>query len=455
MGNQAFRLHLDTKQTIDSRCQSGGTYGQMYPQTLGPFPQTEIYPHMPLTDAQCRNAVCPPDKTRTRLADAGGLYLETTPNGSRRWFWKYRFGGSEKRLSLGSYPAITIREARLSRDTARLKLKNGTDPVQQRKLEKLVVQSNNDNTVGAAANTWFEHMASKWSEPHRIRERRNLDKDLLPRLGSRPINEVKPLELKAVLLAVEARGSLDVAGRVLTTARGIWGYAVSAGLAERNIARDLDGRIILKGRRTEKRPTLLEPVAVGQLLRAINGYHGGPIVGAALWLAPRLFQRPSELRCAEWSEFDLDAGMWSIPSARMKRTVKEKQDGEPHDVPLAHQVVAKLRELHMLTGGGTFLFPSLRGGNKKPISDATLLAGLAAVGYSSKVQTVHGFRATARTMLVERLNVDERHVEAQLAHAVKDGNGNAYNRTTFLEPRISLMQQWADYLDQLSANTET
>jgi integrase len=408
---------------------------------------------MPLTDAQCRNAACPPDKVRTRLADAGGLYLEVTPNESRRWFWKYRFAGSEKRLALGAYPATTIRQARLARDAARLQLKSGTDPVQQRKLGKLVVQTSNDNTVAAVANEWFGHMAPKWSEPHRIRERRNLDKDLLPRLGARPINEVKPLELKAALLAVEARGSLDVAGRVLTTARGVWDHAVSDGKAERNIARDLNARIVLKGRRTVNRPTLLEPAAVGQLLRAINGYRG-PIVGAALWLAPRLFQRPSELRCAEWSEFDLDAGMWSIPSQRMKRTVKEKEDGGPHDVPLAGQVVAKLRELHMLTGGGTFLFPSLRGGNKKPISDATLLAGLAAVGYTSKVQTVHGFRATARTMLVERLNADERHVEAQLAHAVKDANGNAYNRTTFLSERTAMMQGWAVYLDQLQTTTE-
>jgi integrase len=407
---------------------------------------------MPLTDAQCRNAVCPPDKARTRLVDGGGLYMEVAPGGSRRWFWKYRFAGSEKRLALGAYPDTPLKQARLARDAARLLLKSGKDPVQQRKLDKLVVQT--DNTVAAAANTWFSHMAAKWSEPHRIRERRNLDKDLLPRLGARPINEVGPLELKAVLLAVEARGSLDVAGRVLTTARGLWGWAVSEELAERDIARDLVGRIILKGRRTVNRPTLLDPAAVGQLLRAINNYHGGPIVGAALWLAPRLFQRPSELRCAEWTEFNLDAGMWSIPSARMKRTVKEKAEGEPHLVPLAPQVVSKLRELHMFTGGGAFLFPSLRGGNKKPISDATLLAGLAAVGYSSKVQTIHGFRATARTLLVEKLGVDERYVEAQLAHAVKDVNGNAYNRTTFLPERTAMMQTWSDYLDQLTANTE-
>lgn len=407
---------------------------------------------MPLTDAQCRNAACPTDKARTRLADAAGLYLEVAPSGSRRWFWKYRFAGSEKRLALGAYPDTPLKQARLARDAARLQLKSGKDPVQQRKLGKLVVQT--DNTVAGAANEWFKHMAPKWSEPHRIRERRNLDKDLLPRLGARPITDVRPLELKAVLLAVEARGSLDVAGRVLTTARGLWGYAVSMELAERNIARDLDGRIILKGRRTVNRPTLLAPAAVGQLLRAINGYHGGPIVGTALWLAPRLFQRPSELRCAEWTEFDLDAGMWSIPSQRMKRSVKEKQDGEPHDVPLSHQVVAKLRELHILTGGGTFLFPSLRGGSRKPISDATLLAGLAAVGYASKVQTVHGFRATARTLLVEKLGVDERYVEAQLAHAVKDANGNAYNRTTFLPERTAMMQTWSDYLDQLQSTTE-
>lgn len=407
---------------------------------------------MPLTDAQCRNAVCPPDKARTRLADAAGLYLEVAPSGSRRWFWKYRFAGSEKRLALGAYPETALKQARLARDAARLQLKSGKDPVQERKLGKLVVLT--DNTVAGVANKWFGHMAHKWSEPHRIRERRNLDKDLLPRLGARPINEVKPLELLAVLQAVEARGSLDVAGRVLTTARMVWAHAVGTGLAERNIGRDLDGRVILKGRRTVNRPTLLAPAAVGQLLRAINGYHGGPIVGTALWLAPRLFQRPSELRCAEWTEFDLDAGMWSIPSARMKRSVEAKAEGEPHDVPLAHQVVAKLRELHTLTGGGAFLFPSLRGGNKKPISDATLLAGLAAVGYSSKLQTVHGFRATARTMLVEQLQVDERYVEAQLAHAVKDANGKAYNRTTFLPERTAMMQTWADYLDQLQTTTE-
>ena len=413
-----------------------------------------LFPHM-LTDNQCKAATCPADKARVRFADSGGLYLEVTPNGSKRWFYKYRVrvGDTlkEKRLALGAYPAVSLKQARLDRDGARLAVVGGTDVGAQRRIAKVRAVVSSANTLRSVADEWFGTMSGKWSEPHRIRERRNLDKDLLPWLGDRPIDELEAAELLGVLRKVEARGSLDVAGRVLTTARGVWAYAVSIGKARRNVAKDLDGRVVLKGRITKSYATTTDPEALGQLLRAISAYHGGGIVAVGLWLAPRLFQRPSELRCAEWSEFDLDAGLWRIPAVRMKRDVQGKATGEPHLVPLAAPVVEKLRQLQQLTGGKGLIFPSLRGGNKKPVSDRTFIAALAAIGYTTQRQTMHGFRATARTLLDEVLGVRVEVIEAQLAHGVKDANGRSYNRTEFVEQRRDMMQRWALYLARLEA----
>jgi integrase len=401
-----------------------------------------------LTDAQCKNAVCPADKKQARFADSGGLYLQVSPAGSKRWFWKYRIGGLEKRLALGSYPAVNLKLARTARDDAKGQKSDGSDPMQARKVAKLKALTPAADTFEATAREWYAMKLDSWSSHYAIREKRNLEKDLFPFLGSRHIGEIEAIELLATVRRVEERGALDVAHRVLTTAGQVWRYAVATGRAQRDVSADIRGA--LKPHHGKHFAAITEPLELGKLIRVIRGYQGGPIVRAALQLAPLLFQRPGELRAAAWAEFDLDAAMWTIPSSRMKRSVEGKQNGNPHQVPLSTQAVAILRKLQPLTGHGALVFHGERS-HDRPISDNTLRAALLTLGYGPEVQSVHGFRATARTLLAEELNIDPLVIEAQLAHAVKDANGRAYNRTQYLKHRTSMMQQWADYLDKLAA----
>lgn len=404
-----------------------------------------------LTDVACKKATCPPDKKRERLADSGGLYLEIAPTGSKRWFWKYRKQGKEGRMALGRYPDVSLAAAREARDEAKRIKDGGFDPVQERKVEKRRVATSQGQTFEAVARQWYAMNAPGWSSHHQIRELRNLEKDLIPWLGQRNVGEIEPPELLQTLRRVEARGALDVAHRVLTTARGVLAYAVATGGAERNAALDL--KKALQPHHGKHFAAITDPDKLSELLRAIHGYMGSPIVRTALALAPILFQRPTELRAMAWAEVDLDAALWSIPAARMKRSVKEKKHGDPHLVPLPSQAVALLRDLQPLTGAGPLVFPGARG-KDRPISDNTLRAALQTLGYSSDVQTVHGLRATARTLLAERLEFDPLLIEAQLAHAVKDANGRAYNRTSYVEQRRTMMQTWADYLDKLRQGAE-
>jgi integrase len=406
---------------------------------------------MPLTDAACRNATCPPDRRRARFTDAGGLYLEVAPSGSKRFFWKHYRDGRESRLALGAYPATSLAAARKARDEARMQKGTGTDPVQERKRMKLRAAVNAGETFRAVALEWYVRNETRWSSHYAIREKRNLEKDLFPYIGDRRLSDVEPVELLAVLRRVEARGALDVAHRVLTTARAVWRYGVATGHVPRDITADLGGALTPHKKRNFA--AIIEPKAFGALLRAIRAYQGGPIVRAALQLAPMLFQRPGELRGMAWAELDLDAGVWTIPSVRMKRRIEGKINGDPHTVPLPRQAVAILRNLAPLTGRGVLVFPGERS-HDRPISDNTLRAALATLGYGPDRQSVHGFRASARTMLAEVLEFDPLVIEAQLAHAVKDANGRAYNRTQFRAKRAPMMQAWADYLDKLAAGAE-
>ena len=404
-----------------------------------------------LTDAECKNATCPPGKTRARLACSGGLYLEVSPAGSKRWFYKYRKDGKEGRMALGSYPDVGAKDARKARDAAKLQKSDGLDPVQVRKVEKLKATTPDADTFKVTALEWYAMKLDSWSSHYAIREKRNLEKDLFPFLGARRIGDIEAIELLATVRRVEERGALDVAHRVLTTAGQVWRYAVATGRTPRDITADIRGA--LKPHHGKHFAAITDPVKLGELIRVIRRYQGGPIVRAALQLAPMLFQRPGELRAAEWAEFDLDGAMWTIPAARMKRSVEGKRNGDPHQVPLPTQAVEILRKLHPLTGHGTLLFHGERS-HDRPISDNTLRAALLTLGYGPDVQSVHGFRATARTLLAEELNIDPLVIEAQLAHAVKDANGRAYNRTQYLKHRTAMMQQWADYLDKLAAGGE-
>ena len=404
-----------------------------------------------ITDPHCKNAVCPPEKPRFRLADAGGLYLEVAQTGSKRWFWKYRIDGKEKRLALGRYPEVSLKDARTARDIARLSQRAGKDPAQERAAAKALIRVSNANNFAAIANEWFDNKSGGWSEHHKTRERRNLDKDLLPWLGKRPCNEIAAPELLAAIRRVEARGSLDVAHRVLTTAKGVFAFAVATGRATQNPSVHLKGA--LTPHKGKNFAAVTDPRKLGEVIRAIRGSRSGLIVATALKLAPLVFQRPNELAGAEWSEIDLEAGLWTIASARMKRRKEDKLNGDPHLVPLSQQAVALLRDLQPLTGDCKFVFPSPRS-KTRPLSTAGLLAALAAVGIDSSTQTVHGFRACARTLLDEVLEFSVPIIEAQLAHSVRDANGTSYNRTSFIKQRAAMMQRWADYIDSLAMGAE-
>jgi integrase len=404
-----------------------------------------------LTDAHCRGAICPLDKKRARFTDAGGLYLEVSPAGSKRWFHKYSVAGVEKRLALGSYPTVSLTAARKARDAAKLNKSEGRDPVQIRKVEKLRTKTADADTFKVTALEWYEMKLDSWSSHYAIREKRNLEKDLFPHFAARHIGDIQPIELLAAVRAVEERGALDVAHRVLTTAGQVWRYAVATGRASRDVSADIKGA--LKPHHGKHFAAITDPVKLGELIRVIRGYQGGPIVRAALQLAPILFQRPGELRAAAWAEFDLDAALWTIPAGRMKRSVDGKKNGDPHLVPLPTQAVEILRKLHRITGHSALCFFGERS-HDRPISDNTLRAALLTLGYGPDKQSVHGFRATARTLLAEVLDFDPVVIEAQLAHAVKDANGRAYNRTTYMKHRASMMQTWADYLDKLAKGAD-
>ena len=404
-----------------------------------------------LTEAECKNAICPPDKKQARFTDSGGMYLQVSPGGSKRWFLKYRVDGKEKQLALGGYPDVSLKSARLARDAAKLQKSKGTDPVQARKLDKLKTTRNTGDTFKAIALEWYGKQAPQWSASHALRMLRQLERDLFPWIGERPIEQIHAMELLSALHKVEERGALETADRALMLARQVWDYWLpTAGVEQRNITEGLKAR--LTPYRSKSFAAIVEPKRFGDLMRAIQAYKGGPIVRTALQLAPLLYQRPGNLRMMEWAELDLNAALWTIPSMKMKRTKEEKENGEAHIVPLPVQAVTLLRNIQPLTGHGVYVFHGERS-HDRPISDNSVRSALYALGFG-KEQSWHGFRASARTMLVDELNLDHLAIEANLAHAVKDSNGRSYNRTQYLKQRFDMVQQWADYLGKLAAGAD-
>lgn len=388
----------------------------------------------------------PKDKPQ-KLFDGGGLYLLIQPTGGKLWRLKYRFGGKEKLVSLGTYPEVSLTQARERRNQARQDLAQGIDPSAKRQAEK--------SSRAAAATNSFEAVAREWhltihtpkvSTAHAARTLVRLEQDVFPWLGALPVPDITPPKLLESMRRIEARGAIETAHRALQACGQVFRYAIATGRAERNPAADIQGA--LKPVLVKHMPAITDPNRVGELLRSIDDYRGQPVTRAALQLAPLVFVRPGELRQAEWAEFDLDNALWRIPSTRMKRTKAQKAIGQPHLVPLPRQAVEVLRELNPLTGHGRYVFPSLRGG-ARPMSDNAVLSALRRMGYPKDEMTGHGFRAMARTMLAERLGIDEAVIEAQLAHSVKDSLGRAYNRTEFVEQRRAMLQTWADHLDKL------
>ncbi|WP_422016903.1 tyrosine-type recombinase/integrase [Roseateles sp.] len=405
-----------------------------------------------LTDAACRNAHCPPDKPRARFADAGGLYLEVAANGSKRWFVKYRFGGKEKRLALGNYPTTSLKDARQGRDEARKTRELGVDPVQARQVQKATKTASAATTFEAVAREFHAAKAEGWSTVHAKQWLRCCEKDLFPWIGSLPLVDVTAPVLLSALRRVEARGATQLVRDLSEYAGQVFRYGIQTGKASTNPAADLKGAF--KRHTVRHAAALLEPARVGDLLRAIDGYAGQPATRAALLLSALLFQRPGNLRTMEWAEVDLDAALWTIPALKMKRKLDGKLNGRPHFVPLAAQAVALLRDLHPLTGHGRFVFPSIRG-DGRCMSENTIAGALLGMGFPREQMSAHGFRAMARTLIVERLpGVSPEVIEAQLAHGKSGPLGMAYDRAEFMEQRRSLMQAWADYLDQLKAGAK-
>jgi len=395
---------------------------------------------MALTDTTIRNAK--PGERPIRLFDGGGLYLEVSPTGGKWWRLKYRFDGKEKRLSLGVYPDVSLKDARDRRDASRKLLANGIDPSENRKAMKSARADLVANSFEVLAREWFAKFSATWAANHSDRIIRRFERDIFPWIGVRPITEVTAQELLSVVRRIESRGALETAHRALGNCGQVFRYATATGRADRDLSIDLRGALPpVKG---EHFAATTEPKRVAEILRAMDGYEGTLTVRCALRLAPLVFVRPGELRKAEWAGIDLDAQEW-------RYTVTKTNT--PHIVPLSRQAVEILRELQPLTGRGRFVFPGARS-TGRPMSDNAILAAMRRMGISKEEMSGHGFRAVARTILDEVLGVRPDYIEHQLAHAVRDPNGRAYNRTAHLPERQKMMQQWADYLDKIKIGAE-
>jgi integrase len=392
---------------------------------------------MALTDTAVRNAK--PKEKQYKVSDEKGLFLLIHPNGGKYWRFKYRYLGKEKLLALGVYPDVPLKDARQRRDDARKLVAAGIDPSAHRKAVQAARAASADNSFEVVAREWFAKHSPNWAITHSGKIIRRLERDVFPWIGSRPVADVTAQELLLVVRRIEARGSLDTAHRALQNCGQVFRYAVATGRAERDPSGDLRGALPpIKGAHF---PSIVEPKAIGDLLRAIKGYQGSLITRCALQLAPLLFVRPGELRKAEWIEFNFDAAEWRIPPERMKKR-------KLHIVPLPVQAVALLRELQPLTGSGRYVFPGART-NGRPMSENTINAALRRLGYSSDEMTGHGFRSMASTILNEQgWNRDA--IERQLAHVERDNVRAAYNYAEHLPERRKMMQAWADYLDSLA-----
>lgn len=413
-----------------------------------------------LTDTKIQTAIKAARAGKAKMvSDGGGLVMEVQPSGAGWWRLRYTFDARENRLSLGTYPEVTLADARKRRDAAKKLIAAGTDPSEARKADKAEkaqareIQALAD--AGLPGPGTFEAVAREWlttqhqvkvSLGHAERTRIRLEQDAFPWIGRRPVGEIEPPELLTCLRRIEARGAIETAHRVKDACGQVFRYAIAIGLCKRNPAPDL--KDALRPVESRHHAAIVDPVQGGALLRDVMAYAGHPVTRAALQLSALLLLRPGELRHMEWAWIDLDGAMLTVPAEVMKRKKADKVNGKPHEVPLAAQAVAILRDLHPLTGHGRYVFPSLLTG-ERCMSENTVRGALRRMGYGNDDMTAHGFRAMARTLIDERLGIDAKVIEAQLAHSVGDALGRAYNRTQFLEQRREMMGKWADYLDRL------
>lgn len=387
-----------------------------------------------LSDIRVRNAK--PREKPYKLFDRGGLglYVLITPRGSKLWQLKYRFQGRERRASLGQYPVVSLSEARKKALKARQFIDRGIDPNEKKKAQKA-----DKYTFEIAAKEWVSQNTPKWTDGHTEKVRTRLDKHVLPWLGSKSIAEITTPEILSVLRRVEATGHNEMAHCCQQYTAAVFRYAVRCGLLAINPAADLRGA--LTPVTVKHYAAITEPKAVGALMRALDGYEGNFVVRCALRLSPYVFLRPGELRGAEWSEIDIESATWRIPGPRMKM----RRD---HVVPLSRQTIAIFEEIRPLTGQGRFVFPSVRT-TERCMSENTITGALRRLGYTGKEMTAHGFRTVASSLLNE-LGFKPDIIELQLAHK-EQGVRAVYHRAEYLEERRQMMQQWADYLDNLKA----
>ena len=397
----------------------------------------------PLTEAKLR-AIKPSGKIE-RFYDQHGLYLELSAAGGKLWRWKYRFDGKEKRLALGAYPDVTLAQAREKRDDARKVLKNGVDPGSRNR--KKIMAHTQGRTFENIAREWVAGRAEIWAQRHMETVVDRLVANVYPAIGKMPIADVGPIDVLLLVKDIEARGSLEVAKRVLGICSQIFRYAVALQLVKSDPCRDLGGALAPRVKSHFAALTTKEDA--GELMRRIDDYQGTAVVRAALVFSALTFCRPGPIRHAEWSEIDFSGRQWIIPAAKMKLTKEMKLRKEPHIVPLATQAMDLLSKVQHFTGRGRYIFPNPR--NKDlPMSENAVNVALKRMGFED-VMTAHGFRSMASTLLNE---AGYRHdvIEAQLAHSSADKIRAIYNRAQYMEERRKLMQDWANMLDSLRAD---
>lgn len=388
-----------------------------------------------LTDTKIRTLK--PKAAAYRIADSNGLIIEVRPTGSKAWRYRYRYAGKASMVTIDEYPSMSLQQARAERDKLRTLLRGGANPAQVAKAERAAHADRVNSTFGTIGLELLAKRAKEGLSPGSVtRERRLIEKDLAA-IASMPITDVTAPILLAALRKLEQRGVVETAHRARSHAGRVFRYAIATGRAERNPAEDLAGA--LEQPKTKHFASLTDPEQIGELLRALHSYRGSMVTQAALRLAPLVFVRPGELRAAKWADIDLDAGEWRYVTSKTKT---------PHIVPLSGQAVQVLAELQPLTRRSEYVFPGVRSASR-PMSENTINAALRNLGFDSTAIVGHGFRAMARTVLDEVLGFRPDYIEHQLAHAVRDPLGRAYNRATHLPERRKMMQAWADYLDDL------
>lgn len=375
-----------------------------------------------------------------KVSDDRGLFLEVNPTGSKLWRYRYLLHGKDKRIALGSYPAVGLADARKKRDEIQQQIAKGTDPVLERKREKLAAAYSAANSFGEIAKEYIEKMVADGRAETTTMKANWLLEQLKP-IASMPVADIKPIEVLAALKKLEGRGKHESARRCRSFASRVFRYAVATGRGEVDPTSVLRGALITP--RIKHHPAIVEPEAVGELLRAIDAYSGNAITRLACQISPHVMLRPGELRQAEWDDIDLGKAVWNIPAERMKMR-------RPHAVPLSRQVVGYLEELAPLTGPDGFIFPAFHT-SRRPMSENTVNQAFRRMGYGVGEVTAHGLRTTASSLLNESGRWSADAIERSLAHADANVIRGIYNRGRYWEERVAMHQWWSDYLDELRA----